>query len=156
MNNFQIFALNHDDFKYLDALSDEELVAKDIRKIVVDEFPGFPCRTTLEDAEIGEEVYLLNVDFHQTNSPYKANGPVFIRKNKSTKNYKINEIPLMFHHRLLSLRGYDKSGMMKMAEVFNGEILKEKITEFLENPEIEYLHIHNARPGCYNCLVKRA
>lgn len=61
----------------------------------------------------------------------------------------------MFNHRLLSLRAYDKSGMMLDANVINGTELKENIMEMFKNINIEYLQIHNARPGCFNCSVVR-
>ncbi|MBT2623231.1 DUF1203 domain-containing protein [Chryseobacterium sp. ISL-6] len=156
MNNFKFEALNDVDFAYLSRLSDAELSEKNIKKLVVDKFPGFPCRVTLEDAKVDEQVFLLNYDFHNVNSPYKASGPIFVRTNHSTKMYEINEVPIMFNHRLLSARGYTKDGMMFFADVFEGKLLKEKIQEIFENQEIEYVHIHNAKPGCFNGVVRRA
>lgn len=61
----------------------------------------------------------------------------------------------MFNHRLLSIRGFDKYATMIFADVTQGENLKEKLNNILNNNSIEYLHIHNAKPGCYNCLVVR-
>ncbi|MCT2560544.1 DUF1203 domain-containing protein [Chryseobacterium herbae] len=155
MNNFKFEALNHLDFEYLNDLSETELAENHIKKMIVDKFPGFPCRTTLEDAKIDEMVFLLNYDFHNVNSPYRANGPVFVRANQPTKTYENNEIPVMFNHRLLSLRGYNKEAMMIFADVSEGKFLKEKLSQILENPKIEYIHLHNAKPGCFNCTVKR-
>lgn len=155
MNNFKLEALHHSNFNYLNDLSESELSEHNIKKIKADKFPGFPCRVTLEDAAIGETVYLLNYDFHNVNSPYRANGPVFVRAHQVIKTYEINEIPIMFNHRLLSVRGYNKEAMMIAADVSEGKLLKEKLSQMLENPEIEYIHLHNAKPGCYNCVVKR-
>lgn len=61
----------------------------------------------------------------------------------------------MFNHRLLSIRGYNKEAMMIFADVCEGRFLKNKLSQMLENQEIEYIHLHNAKPGCYNCVVKR-
>lgn len=155
MNNFKFVALNHQEFDHLNDLTIQELSERDIVLMTVNQFPGFPCRITLEDAEMGEEVFLINYDHHPVNSPYKASGPVFIRKNKATKAYPINVIPKMFLHRLLSLRAYDENGMMIEADVFEGHILRDKIEDFFNNEKIDYLHIHNAKPGCFNCLVKK-
>ncbi len=153
MNNFKFIALNHLEFDYLNDFSEQDLSKNDIVKMTVDKYPGFPCRITLEDAEVGEDILLLNYNYHSTESPYKANGPIFIRKNKATKDYQVNVIPKMFLHRLLSLRAYDEDGMMRLADVFEGNILKNKIDEAFNNKNIEYLHIHNAKPGCFNCVV---
>lgn len=155
MNNFKLEALNHLDFEYLNDLSETELAENHIKKMKVDKFPGFPCRITLEDAGIGEMVFLLNYDFHNVNSPYRASGPVFVRANQLTKTYAQNEIPVMFNHRLLSIRGYSKDAMMVVADVSEGKFLKDKLLQILENPNIEYIHLHNAKPGCFNCTVKR-
>ena len=56
----------------------------------------------------------------------------------------------------LSLRGYDAAGMMLISEVLDGSELEEHLSRFFADPAVEYIHIHNARPGCYNCRVDRA
>lgn len=153
--NFKIYALDHKEFTPYFNLSDIELEKIGVQKMIVDEYPGYPCRVSLEDAEIGEEVLLLSYNFHKTNSPYNAKGPIFVRKNKATREYSKNEIPKMLLHRLLSFRGYDKNGIMKSAITESGQKSKEIIEEIFENNDIEYIHIHNSSPGCYNCEVKR-
>ena len=154
--NFRIKALDDREFVALFNLSNSELEKIGAVKMIVDEFPGFPCRVSLEDAEIGEEVILLPYQHHKTNSPYQSSGPIFVRKIAKSSIYEINEIPKMFNHRLLSLRGYDKNAIMKDASVIEGNNLKEQIFKIFENDDIQYIHIHNAKPGCYNCLVERA
>jgi hypothetical protein len=62
----------------------------------------------------------------------------------------------MFRHRLLSIRGYDAAAMMVSAEVVNGSDIEESIRRMFAEETVSYLHIHNARPGCYNCQVERA
>ncbi|MBS7253256.1 DUF1203 domain-containing protein [Flavobacterium branchiicola] len=154
--NFIIKPLNHTEFLGFFELTDLELEKIGAIKMTVDKFPGFPCRISLEDAEIGEEILLLPYKHHKTNSPYQSSGPIFIRKKASTPVFTVNQVPKMLNHRLLSLRGYDKKGMMKEASVTEGNSLKEQIIQTFKNEQIEYIHIHNARPGCYNCLVERA
>ena len=153
--NFKILALNNQEFDPLFELSDVELEKLSIKRMIVDEKPGYPCRVSLEDAEIGEEVILVPYDFHKTNSPYQSRGPIFIRKGIVTKELGINEIPVMLNHRLLSFRGFDKDGFMKEAKTKKGINTKEVIEQIFENPEIKYIHIHNSSPGCYNCEVRR-
>ena len=62
----------------------------------------------------------------------------------------------MFKHRLLSIRAYDSAAMMVGAEVVDGSELADAIQRLFGNESMSYLHIHNARPGCYNCTVVRA
>lgn len=153
--NFRLKALPDSDFHELFKLSDSELEKIGAKRMIVDQFPGFPCRISLQDAEIGEEVILLSHFHHDTKSPYRASGPIFIRKTAKTASLYLNEVPKMFHHRLLSLRSYDKNGMMIRADVVEGTLLKNRLTKIFENREISYIHIHNAKAGCYNCLVER-
>jgi uncharacterized protein DUF1203 len=61
----------------------------------------------------------------------------------------------MFHHRLLSVRAYDEAAMMTKANVVEGSALEQTIRDFFTTESISYLHIHNAGPGCFNCLVQR-
>jgi hypothetical protein len=44
---------------------------------------------------------------------------------------------------------------MKEASVIEGNNLNEEIEKTFKNDEIHYIHIHNARPGCFNCVVER-
>ena len=123
--------------------------------MIVDKMPGFPCRVSLEDAAIGEEVILLSYQHHKTGSPYQSAGPVFVKKSAPTARPGINEIPPMLQHRLLSLRGYNKNGMMKTAMVTEGIQLQEMLDQIFSDAGINYVHIHNAKPGCYNCVAER-
>jgi hypothetical protein len=155
MNNFQIKALPYHQFAHLFLVNEVELKNIGAIKMIADAFPGFPCRVSLQDANIGEEVILLPFQHHKTTSPYQAKGPIFIRKDVSEATLAINEIPTMLLHRLLSLRCYNKDGIMINATVIEGKIVSETLYELFTNKEIAYVHIHNAKPGCYNCMVKR-
>jgi hypothetical protein len=62
----------------------------------------------------------------------------------------------MLKHRLLSVRAYDAEAMLLHAEVVDGDELEAAIDQFFANERVVYLHIHNARPGCYNCAIVRA
>lgn len=155
MSDFKIKAIE-EDFNYMFALSEAELNKLGAVKMVVDRFPGFPCRASLEDAQMDEEIMLLSYAHHQTNSPYRSLGPVFIRKDFQKPQLKTNEIPEIIKNRFLSLRCYDKSGMIVEAITCEGSDVKEKLEQFFENPVISYIHIHNAKYGCYFCVAERA
>jgi len=152
--NFKISAIKND-YNYMFNLNKEELITKGAIKVTADEYPGFPCRVSLEDAKIGEEVILFPFQHHQTSSPYQSIGPIFIRKNAKSADLKINEIPKMLLHRLLSLRIYDKKGMMIDAKTIEGKVLKNEIKIIFRNNLVNYIQIHNSGPGCYNCQVNR-
>lgn len=152
--SFKMFAIENK-FNHLFNLSEEQLLEKGMVKMIVDKNPGYPCRVTLEDAEIGEEVLLFPFEYHKTNSPYKGSGPIYIRKNAEKVNLAINEIPEMLFKRLQSLRVYDKNGMMIDAKTLEGKAIKKEIEIIFKNDVASYIQIHNANPGCYNCHVTR-
>jgi len=152
--NFKISAIEND-FNHLFNLNEEELASKKMIRMIVDEKPGYPCRVSLEDAEVGEEVILLSFKHHKTTSPYESSGPIFVRKNVKKANLDVNEVPDMLFKRLQSLRVYDETGMMIDAKILEGKEIKEEIESIFSNDKASYIQVHNANPGCYNCQVNR-
>jgi hypothetical protein len=155
-SSFRFVALPSGQFEPLFRRSDAELQAVGARRMTADEKPGFPCRVSLADADVGETVLLLPFTHHDVSSPYRASGPIFVRRGAATAAPAAGEIPAMFRHRLLSVRGYDAEAMLVDAEVVNGTELEDAIRRLFANDGVSYLHVHNARPGCYNCKVVRA
>jgi len=153
---FRVVALAGDAFAPLFPLGDEELRERGMRRLVVDSTPGFPCRVSLVDANVGERVLLLPFEHHDVASPYRASGPIFVREGAVTARPAVNEIPDVLRRRPQSLRAYDAQAMLVAAEVAEGHGLDERIPALLEDPRVAYLHLHNARPGCFNCRVERA
>ena len=155
MANFQLQALDAAPFEPLFELDDSELRARGIRRRVVDSFPGFPCRISLEDAMPGEDVLLLPFEHHAVDSPYRASGPIYVRRGVSRAEPAPGEVPDYVLRRLISLRAYDGEHMMLSGEVVPGGEVAAQLTRLFDDPRIEYVHLHNARPGCYSCLALR-
>ncbi|HQQ77476.1 MAG TPA: DUF1203 domain-containing protein [Thermoanaerobaculia bacterium] len=155
--SFRIEGLAPDPFQPLFDLDDRALSARGVRRRVVDAKPGYPCRVSLQDAELGEDVLLLPWEHHATPSPYRASGPIYVRKS-AVKAWAgaPGSVPPMLRHRLLSVRAYDAEGLMVGAEVREGSDLEEAISRLFANPSAAYLHVHNAKPGCFVCRVDRA
>ena len=153
--DFQIISIKKSAIDYLFRLSEKELKERGIAKIKVDEKPGYPCRVSLKDAAIGEEVFAFSYEHHQVQSPYQSSGPVFVRANAVDAKLDKNEIPLMLNHRLLSLRVYDKHALMVDARTVEGKQLETEIQTIFANNRAMYIQVHNASPGCYNCQVNR-
>jgi hypothetical protein len=152
---YRITGLSPEPFKNLWSLEDSALAALNIRRVLADSDRGFPCRISLQDAKAGEPLLLLPHQHHDVEGPYRASGPIFIRQQATAAANFQDRIPPSFLHRLLSVRAYDRSGWMHAAEVVKGTGLEATITSFFERDELAYLHIHNARPGCYACRVDR-
>jgi hypothetical protein len=152
--SFRIVGLPLAEFVPLFSLNETELGKKRARRMLVDTKPGFPCRVSLEDAEIGERVILLPFT-HQPADPYRASGPIFVREMAKEASLAPGEIPEVVRSRLLSVRAYDRDGMMVDSEVTEGAELEDHINRFFSNSRVSYLHLHNARAGCYSCRVER-
>jgi hypothetical protein len=154
--DFQIFALPYAHFAHFFDLSEFQLSQLSARRMIADKKPGYPCRVSLQDAEIGEEMLLLPFAHHPVDSPYQASGPIYVRKNAPAVSWPVNQIPPMLPHRLLSVRAYSAEGMMLESNVTEGRTITETLRKCFQNPSVDYVHIHNAKAGCYNCLVRRA
>ena len=90
--NFRISAIDQD-FQNLFEMNEQELKDIGAKRMIADEKPGYPCRVSLEDANIGEEVILFPYEHHKVATPYKSSGPIFVRKNIRKVELKINEVP---------------------------------------------------------------
>lgn len=69
---------------------------------------------------------------------------------------RVNEIPNVMRNRLLSLRAYDAVGMMLDADVVDGLAVESVIVRFFGSLDVEYIHVHNAKQGCYSGRIDRA
>ena len=151
---FQIVALPRETFVPLFDQDDTTLAARGIVRRTAE--GGEPCRVSLEDAAPGETVYLLPHVHHDVSSPYRACGPIYVRERAETARLEPDAIPATLDRRLLSVRGYDEHGMLVQAEVLEGTALRDIIQAMFADATIAYLHVHNARPGCFNCRIERA
>lgn len=152
---FQVNALRANEFRHLFGLDDETLARHGARRMTVNVKPGYPCRVTLEDAEPGESVLLVNYEHLAVNSPYRSTHAVFVREGATTCPPITNRIPEQLTIRLLSIRAFDADGMMVDADVVHGEESEPVIRRLLDDPRVDFLHIHNAKPGCYAARVDR-
>jgi len=154
--SFRITGLGFGQFAPLVALSDEQLIARNARRLFADRRPGFPCRVSLVDALPGERVLLVNYEHLALASPYRARYAIYVRENAEEARLAIDEMPPVFEKRLLSLRAFSAQGMLLDADVSEGAGLAVTIERLLAQTEVAYLHVHNARAGCYAARVDRA
>jgi len=153
---FQIHALAATPFTPLFALSDSELANIKATRMVADAKPGFPCRVSLADAEVGEVVILVNFEHQPGNSPYRSSHAIFVRENAEQAFPAVGEVPEALKTRLTSIRAFDANHFMVAADVVDGAFLSEAIPAMFADPSVDYLHLHNARQGCFAARVTRA
>jgi hypothetical protein len=153
---FQIHALSPQPFCHLFGRPDSDLAGRGVIRIVADKSTGFPCRISLRDADIGETLLLLNYEHQPAPTPYRASHAIFVCEHAEQANLAPGEIPLLFRERLLSIRAFNEAGMMLGADVAEGVDLDKPIAAMLATPEVSYLHLHYAKPGCYAARVTPA
>jgi len=153
--SFRIRGLPAAQFAHWFALGDAELKLRDAVRRIADSKPGFPCRISLTDADVGEQVLLINYEHLAADSPYRARHAIYIRAGEQTCDV-VDEVPAMLRSRLLSLRAFDAANMLTAADVVDGGALEAAIGTMLADPRVAFLHVHFARPGCYAARVERA
>ncbi len=153
--SFRATGLPLSPFEPLLTLDDEALAARGMRRVIADAKPGFPCRVSLADAEPGERLILLAFEHQPAHSPYRASGPIFVREAALVPFDEVDVVPPVLRGRLLSVRAYDEDGLMVDADVLDGNEIERAIARFFTREDVAYLHVHNAKRGCYACRIDR-
>ncbi|MGH6950371.1 MAG: DUF1203 domain-containing protein [Vitreimonas sp.] len=152
---FRISGLDPALFQGLHRLSDAELAARGAKRVLVEAKPGAPCRISLDDAEVGESVLLLSYLHQGADTPYRQQGPIFVRETQA-RFEAVDRMPPALAQRPLSLRGFDAGGMMVEADVCEGAEAPALIAHFFAKSAVAYIHAHYARRGCFAARVDRA
>ena len=155
MPSYQLVGLPPDEFEPLFLLTDADLKGRGIARHTADSYPGYPCRISLEDAREGEELLLLPFEHHRTESPYRAAGPIYVRRGQSARSLPPGEVPPYVTRRVISLRAYDENGLMLEADVVPGTSVADRLEAMFASDSVAYVHLHNAKQGCYSCLARR-
>ena len=153
--DFRITGLSPESFKPLFALDDRTLAGLGARRATADDATSFPCRVSLAHASPGEELILMSFEHQGAHSPYRATGPIYVRKAATIAFDAVNVIPEPVRSRLLSVRAYDAQDLIVEAEVVDGKAIEPLIAAFFQREDVAYLHVHYARRGCYACRVGR-
>lgn len=152
---YRIRGLDPAPYKPLFNLSDAELSDRAIVRMTVTD-AGFPCRVSLTDRPVGETVLLLNHVSHDVANPYRASHAIFVAESAAEPAEFIDRIPPVFETRVLSLRGFDKDGMMADAMLTQAGEADAGIRQLFDNPNVETIHAHNATRGCFSAKIERA
>ena len=154
--SFRIQPLALAPFRPLFDLADDALLALGARRMVANAPHAAPCRVSLTDAEPGERLILLNHrHLDAPASPYRSEGPIFVREAAVEASPVSDEIPEMLSRRLLSARAYDADWMMIDADVVEGAALSGRLAEWFADPVVIAVHLHTARRGCFMAEARR-
>jgi hypothetical protein len=135
-------------------MHDARLCTLGARRVIADD-PRMPCRVSLEHARLGEELLLLNFEHQPANTPYRATHAIYVRRAAKLAYEAVDTIPEVLRSRLLSVRAFDGQHMMIDAEVCDGGEAADLFERLLADSQVSYLHVHNAKRGCYAARVER-
>ena len=155
MQRWQLSGLDPAPFEPLFAMPDDALQHLGALRRSADEDFGFPCRISLEDAPVGAELLLLPYEHHAAGSPYRASGPIFVRRGAMRRELEPGELAPYVTRRLISLRAYDPAAMMIEALVTDGVAVGAALDDLFADQAVAYVHLHNAKRGCYSCRASR-
>ena len=110
---------------------------------------------SLADAQVGERLLLVNYEHLPVQTPYRSRYAVYVRENAVEAHPGVDEVPEVLRRRLLSLRAFDATGLLRHADVVEGRDLVGALDGMLGMPEVACVHIHNAKPGCFAAQAVR-
>lgn len=151
---FQIQPLPAAEFTHLYGLSDAELAEQNIQVHYSD--GAFPCRVSLTDVAEGTRVMLLNFEHQPGNSPYRSRHAIFVADGAEETHPAAGDVPEVIACRLLSVRAFNRADEIVDADVIEGRDVKDLIARYFANPQVDYIHLHFARRGCFAAKVTRA
>lgn len=150
--DFIIKALPAEKFEHLFQLGDQALEEHCAKRLVVQDMTS-PCRVSMKDANLGENILLINFTHLEGKTPYRASHAIFVRQNVQTAQFLPNQIPKVLTSRFISLRIFDADNMMIDANVADGGDLSHAIPKSLSVLGAQYIHLHYAKAGCYAARV---
>ena len=151
---YRIQGLDPAPFAALAGLSDEQLAGRGAARMIADSRPGFPCRVTLDDAAPGETLLLVNHVSHD-GGPYRASHAIFVSEAATEAATFTGEVPPALDRRILSIRAFDRAGMMVDAALAQPGEADAVFRTLLDNPAVNHLDAHNAIRGCFAARIER-
>ena len=153
---YRFSGLEPSQFAHLVGISDEELSKYGVVRMTANGQPSFPCRTQLEDAKAGETLLLVNHVSHDGNNPYRASHAIFVSESAVQPAIFDGEIPPALDRRILSLRAFDRAGMMVDAALAQPGEADPVVRRMLANDAVDHVDAHTAIRGCFMARAERA
>ncbi len=151
--SFLINSLPSTAYNALHALSDEDLLNHNAKRLPVHAKPGYLCRISLEDINIGETVIVVNHEHQPHKTPYHAIFAIFINETSKQFHSEAGKIPDALLPRFLSVRAFNAQHYLVDADVCKGTALADCIHKLFSNNDVSYLHLHHAAHGCFIAQV---
>ncbi len=151
---YKIEGLAPDRFAPLFAMDDAGLAAVNARRVTATADTGFPCRISLQDARVGEELILLHHVSHEVETPYRSAYAIYVRPGVTATTWR-DELPPVFEGRPIALRAFGADGMLKTAALAPPGEADRAIRNLFADDAIAYIDAHNAAHGCFAARIER-
>lgn len=151
---YQVSGLSKADFVDLFVMTDDALAQINAKRVRATG-PGFPCRISLQDAKLGDTLILLHHVSHDVATPYRSAYAIYVNETAADTPPYIDTTPPVFDGRPIALRGFTGEGMLHAASLALPGKADIKIRALLADPDIAYIHAHNAAHGCYSARIDR-
>jgi len=102
-----------------------------------------------------ERVLLVHYQHQSADTPFRASHAIYVRPEADEAKPGLNEVPELLRSRMLSLRGFDVTGMMVHADLAHGHDLEAAVEAVFAVRSVEYIHLHFATPGGYAARLDR-
>lgn len=152
---YRIEGLDPARFAHLVGQPDEVLADLDVVRVTADSRPGFPCRVSLDDAPVGTTLLLINHVSHEGGNPYRASHAIFVGEESAVAASFRDQVPPALDRRILSLRAFDRGGMMTDAALAHPGEADAVIRCLLADPQTDHIDAHNATRGCFAARIER-
>jgi hypothetical protein len=117
---------------------------------------GYPCRVSLSDARTGDQLLLVNHVSNDVARPFRIAHAIYVRESAERAAPLHDAVPEMLDRRTLGLRAFDRDGMLRSGALAVPGTADEAIRALFGDPEIAYIHAHNAAYGCFLAAVERS
>ena len=152
---YRISGLDPSPFQPLFAMNEAQLAERRALRREADSATGFPCRVSLEDAKVGEELLLTHFVSHPVETPFRSAFAIYVRRDATAPASFTDQVPEMLARRTLALRGFDSHGMLRAAMLAAPGEADGAIRDLLGNSEVRMIHAHNAAYGCFLAAIER-
>lgn len=152
---YRIAGLDPARFETLRNETDAALAEVQAVRVVADAKPGFPCRITLEDAEPGESLLLLQHISHDVATPFRSSYAIYVRERARMAAVFEDCVPDALANRTIALRAFDSGSMLHKAELALPGELDGAIRSLFDDEAVAYIHAHYAAPGCFAAAIER-
>lgn len=152
---YRIQGLSRSSFAHFFEMDAQELAQFGAMRVIARADRGFPCRVSLEDAGEGESLILLNYTSHDVANPYRTAYAIYVRESAAEAEPFVDHLPPALEGRTLSLRGFDRDGLMVKALLARPREVEWGIFELFADLDVASIHAHNAAYGCFAARIER-